>query len=126
MKSNIYYIQFYDGEIRVNKDKKNILDDIYEYLKNTEYDYIGENQLDSIIYNRTKKLPKFIKKIGVCSMDKLMENNVKLDLDMTKNYSKKYIKSLLNKKYNEELEFLKNHHTSIDFTKFRTITNTTF
>ena len=64
MKSNIYYVEFYNGGIRVNKDKKNILDDIYEYLKNTEYDAIGENQLDSIIYNRTKKLLEYMTTVG--------------------------------------------------------------
>lgn len=123
MKSNIYYIEFYDGEIRINKNKSNILDDIFEYLKYTEYNFIGENQLDAILYNRIKTLPKFIKKIGVCSMDKLMDNIV---LDMNKPnkvYSEKYRKTLLNKKYNEKLEWLKKNTNEIEFSKFKTISN---
>ena len=120
MKSIIYFIEFYDGSIRLNKDKKNILDDIYDKLKNTEYDAIGENQLDSIIYNRTKTLPKFIKKIGVCPMNKLMDN---IALTTDKKYSERYTKLLLNKKYNEELDNLKINTNLIDFSKFKTITN---
>jgi len=42
MKSIIYFVEFADGSIRLNKDKKNILDDIYDYVKQTEYDAIGE------------------------------------------------------------------------------------
>lgn len=120
MKSIIYFIEFYDNEIRLNKDKKNILDDIYDKLKYTEYDAIGEYQLDSIIYNRAKTLPKFIKKIGVCPMNKLMDNIV---LTTDKKYSDRYTKLLLNKKYNEELDNLKINTSLIDFSKFKTITN---
>jgi hypothetical protein len=123
MKSIIYFVEFADGSIRLNKDKKNILDDIYDYVKHTEYDAIGEYQLDSIIYNRTKTLPRYINKIGVCPMDKLMDN---IKLDTNKKYSDRYTKSLLNKKYNERLDYLKIHKSQIDFSKFKTIINTKF
>jgi len=124
MKKHIYLLEFNDGTIIVENNRTCLKNKIYDWCsKNGEY-HLTDNQIDTIVYNRLKNKPKYIKYFGKSCINDLFdidESKIKTTHTNNRPLTPNYVLQLKRKYLNNKFQSFKENPNSIDRNKLQTI-----